>query len=784
MIKTQVLRLVSILIWCSLLLSIIGHSSTFGTYAAETTKTRVIVSMGDSYSAGEGITPFFDQELKLSDKVKSQNWLAHRSKKAWSGMLTLNGVEGEMSEHYDENWYFVAASGAVTGDITGKQKKEYVKDYLTESEIGVEFLDPQINIFNKLNDKGLKADYVTLTIGGNDAGFANVITSALNPVDYLCPNNLYEQFHYLFEPDDKGTRGIDTILSNLEHSYKEISSKAGSQARIIVAGYPKLLDENGKGFLVRKDSAKVIDNAISIFNNKIEQLVKKNETKYNTYFVSVESAFDGKAAYSKDEFINGVCIAGEQDLDNRSPIGAASFHPNEKGAKAYASCVQAKISELEGITPRAKPTEKPTEKSVEIPTHKPSEDFQESANQAYLEYLQDHSNWFENLGNDYTYSVAENQIALFDVNRDGLSELIFLRPTDDSNDLEISLCVLTYKDGAVKKLYDDKLINLPGAGPTYEILFSDDSNLYSVARNYPNSYVTRYDINRDTIKSVLLAESQGHGTSNPDIKYYIDGSQTTENKYQSYYDGIANSANTVLIAHHETGLDDISMSYFEACNYLKNNSKTSNNGKTTPVTFDVTKADVEVGSAIDINCTSGHNLDNGTLKSSAGEYSKCFKIYILGDRFNIIANQEGSETFSFTSENGEVGSFTLNAVKPKAAADDYSSYLGTWEYVLNGSGEPDDPYAVVTSVTFNEINSNNVYLTIFKGNIAKVCQIDVYGQIIDGKIDFSYDKDGWENSGHGTITLNEDSIHLYAEVDSYGPNARMGLSCDDTLYRS
>ena len=155
MIKTQVLRLVSILIWCSLLLSIIGHSSTFGTYAAETTKTRVIVSMGDSYSAGEGITPFFDQELKLSDKVKSQNWLAHRSKKAWSGMLTLNGVEGEMSEHYDENWYFVAASGAVTGDITGKQngRGAYIKKDLEVLNKAIKTKALEKHLDCKIDDK-------------------------------------------------------------------------------------------------------------------------------------------------------------------------------------------------------------------------------------------------------------------------------------------------------------------------------------------------------------------------------------------------------------------------------------------------------------------------------------------------------------------------------------------------------------------------------------------------------------------------------------------------------
>lgn len=141
-----------------------------------------------------------------------------------------------------------------------------------------------------------------------------------------------------------------------------------------------------------------------------------------------------------------------------------------------------------------------------------------------------------------------------------------------------------------------------------------------------------------------------------------------------------------------------------------------------------------------------------------------------------------------TKKNKEAEKPTEAGAEPAEAANassqsDYSSYLGSWNYVFDNDGQLDENYAVVTSVTFHKINGTTADITIFKGNISKVCQIDVTGEIVDGKIDFSYDKDGWMNSGHGTITLNGDSIHLYAEVDSYGENARMGLVCDDDLTR-
>ena len=395
------------IITTAVLVSVMPHFS-MPTKAAENSD-RIIVSMGDSYSSGEGITPFFDQELKLSEKVKSQNWLAHRSKNAWSGMLTLKDVEGEMSDHYNENWFFVAASGAVTGDITGKQKKEYVKDYLLNSQIGVEFLDPQIEVFDKLNKKGLSADYVTLTLGGNDAGFSDVMETTALHASYLGINETYDMIY-----GDEGIikKKLPTIKTNIKECYKIISQK--SKAPIIVAGYPELLGSMGAvsspiknsafttlvvGSVFTPYEASMINNAVNIFNDAIYSIVDECDDSIPVYFVSVKDAFKGKGAYSKNEFINGICIPGAQDIDNRSPIGGASFHPNKKGAKAYADCVQAQINKLEGITPRPKPTEKPTDKAVEIPTHKPTETKEYTAVELASKSLDE---IIEIMGGDYT----------------------------------------------------------------------------------------------------------------------------------------------------------------------------------------------------------------------------------------------------------------------------------------------------------------------------------------------------------------------------------------------
>ncbi|SEG39521.1 hypothetical protein SAMN04487934_12313 [Eubacterium ruminantium] len=84
--------------------------------AGNTKSDRIIVSLGDSYSSGEGIEPFYGQydvngkALPFSKKVKNDDWLAHRSMYAWSGMLKLLGVDRTMADNKETNWFFAAAS--------------------------------------------------------------------------------------------------------------------------------------------------------------------------------------------------------------------------------------------------------------------------------------------------------------------------------------------------------------------------------------------------------------------------------------------------------------------------------------------------------------------------------------------------------------------------------------------------------------------------------------------------------------------------------------------------
>lgn len=374
---------------------------------SETKRDAIIVSMGDSFSSGEGIPSFYGSELPVAYKVRNLDWLAHRSPGAWSGMLTLPELEGNMANYkwggsasesyedsfsgleytsayltqsYDPHWYFVASSGATTDNISGTQEKTY------KQLEGIQYNDTidlpaQIEVFDALEKEGKKADYVTITIGGNDADFTGIITQTILYPDHLNVNQLSDKINKTWRDFYKPGGIKDKIIN----TYTEIAEKAGKQAHIIVAGYPKLISE---GVGISENEAEIVNNAVHDFNQAIEQTVKQCESgskmslqeffntvrksglkmalselmdmfrmykhgevnPINISFASVEEAFEGHEANTEEPFFNELLIPSQPEDIAMSPVSAYSFHPNEKGALVYAACVQDEIDRLEGVS--------------------------------------------------------------------------------------------------------------------------------------------------------------------------------------------------------------------------------------------------------------------------------------------------------------------------------------------------------------------------------------------------------------------------------------------------
>lgn len=319
----------------ALLISVSGISAV----AEEGQEPLIMVSMGDSYSSGEGIEPFYGQDDDISVKVTNPDWLAHRSEMSWSGMLKLPGVDKTMADHKDEYWYFVAASGAVTDNF----KYIFEKEYDREGNKGHYILEPQLSIFDKLGENAV--DYVTLTIGGNDVGFADIIQACVVGSRTLNIGGLEDKFDYTWDKYE----AEGGIKDKIRDAYESVAEKAGSQAQIIVAGYPQLLSKDGSGVTISKSEAQLVNENVSKFNNALEKIVEScRGDGMNISFVSVEQGFKEHEAYSDDPYINSVIyFARSEDLKDMQITSAYSVHPNKNGAAVYADYVQTRINELE-----------------------------------------------------------------------------------------------------------------------------------------------------------------------------------------------------------------------------------------------------------------------------------------------------------------------------------------------------------------------------------------------------------------------------------------------------
>lgn len=291
-------------------------------------KTPVLVSMGDSYSSGEGMEPFYGHDLPDEEKIQNADFLAHRSELSWCGRLTLPGVEGTLADHRGENWYFVAASGALTENITQPQEKTYDRRGLF-STVG---LAPQTDIFDTIG-KGC-ADYVTVTIGGNDMGFADIVTTAYSPA--TSPDTVRAKLDSVWD----NFYFAGGIRDSIRQSYRAIADAAGEQAVIIVAGYPRLLAPEGSADFSAENS-QLVDEAVDRFNDELEALVQEcRDEGMQICFASVREEFEGHEAYAKKAYLNGVMLfAREQELKT-GLVSKYSMHPNVLGSLAYARAVQ------------------------------------------------------------------------------------------------------------------------------------------------------------------------------------------------------------------------------------------------------------------------------------------------------------------------------------------------------------------------------------------------------------------------------------------------------------
>jgi hypothetical protein len=159
------------------------------------------VSLGDSYSSGEGVRPF-DLGTDVSDGRKRLN-RCHRNATAWPRLV------GTTADAH------LACSGAVIDNLYRGQERN------APDTVG------QIDRLRTLYSAGL-ASTVLVTLGGNDVGFSSIL--------FACR---FRPLGCLRHLDQVELARLSALRPRLVQAYRDIAAAAVG-ARIIVVGYPAI----------------------------------------------------------------------------------------------------------------------------------------------------------------------------------------------------------------------------------------------------------------------------------------------------------------------------------------------------------------------------------------------------------------------------------------------------------------------------------------------------------------------------------------------------------------
>lgn len=268
------------------------------------------VALGDSFSSGEGVEPFYEGTNVSEEETEDEDLqnMCHRSKKAYSEVLNNTPESGLILTK------FAACSGAET------------KHVLTTE---------QWNEGKQIDALNADTDFVTITIGGNDMGFrrfaeycASVGTGSVN-----CSGQPYDEAMANIE---------DVVAPNIEDTLDAIDSKlsnAGSDAQVLVIGYPQILPETWVSpsstdcIWLFEDEHYAIRDVIDTLNDTIKDKVEDKGGRFT--FVPVNgtnSPFNG----------HGLCQQSSQSYFNGPILGqnvVYSFHPNAYGQEAYKTII-------------------------------------------------------------------------------------------------------------------------------------------------------------------------------------------------------------------------------------------------------------------------------------------------------------------------------------------------------------------------------------------------------------------------------------------------------------
>ncbi|MGV9270597.1 SGNH/GDSL hydrolase family protein [Kitasatospora sp. NPDC003701] len=220
-------------------------------------------ALGDSYAAGVAAGAY--------DPAAGD---CHRSANAYPALWA--------ADHGATGFLAAACNGATTADVRSGQL-------------------PQV---------GADTTVLTLTVGGNDLGFAGAAVDCLQPLttEARCAATL----------DESGRLLREELPGRLSALYDAVRAAAPA-ARVVVTGYPHLL-RTGTTCLIGTDARRQRFNTLT---DELDELIRRQADAHGFAFADVRTAFEGHGvcAGAGQEWITGITL----------PRLWESFHPTPDG---------------------------------------------------------------------------------------------------------------------------------------------------------------------------------------------------------------------------------------------------------------------------------------------------------------------------------------------------------------------------------------------------------------------------------------------------------------------
>ncbi|MGH3495722.1 MAG: SGNH/GDSL hydrolase family protein, partial [Sciscionella sp.] len=152
---------------------------------------------------------------------------------------------------------------------------------------------------------------VSITVGGNDAGFSSVITACVERGTSGCKTATDNAIDYV----------LSTLGASLDSTYSAIRSAAPA-AKVLVLGYPHLYAVPGDCVVGLSDTSRgYLNHAADVLDGTIAT----HAQSAGFHFVDVRSQFSGHEICTPDRWLNSLTYPVE-----------SSYHPNKAGqAKGY-----------------------------------------------------------------------------------------------------------------------------------------------------------------------------------------------------------------------------------------------------------------------------------------------------------------------------------------------------------------------------------------------------------------------------------------------------------------